>query len=658
MPPSVTPRCTSTRATATWVPTEASVLTPFTPEPSDVLNAPANSGDAPGLEEPLQRLSVPTAPTSSWWASGPPATISSATARRAPAHSPHIWLRTARHPAAASFGPDGASTTSTTSGRHVRGGLCRHRRTLVAAATAAAPEPVVYAVPGSPLVAERTVELLRADERVDVTIVPALSFLDLAWGALGIDPLAEGVRLVDATEFAGRGRARTADRSWWPSAGRATCSRRSSWRVDDATTAPPRPVLLHHLGLADEVVATVDWWELDRTIEPDHLTSLYVPRLADHAGAAAGVQVARLVALMDTLRECCPWDRAQTTRRSCRTWSRSPTRCSMPSAHWPPRSRASRRGAGLTGGRRLRPSRRGTGRPLFQIVFHARLAGEVGALRPGRRGPDRARQAGASTSPRLRRRRGRRRRTGRGELGGDQEEREGESERHRGDPGRAAGPRAHEQAGPQGTLGRRRADDPAMGAGGRRRPARRSRSGHLAKSRTPTTRCGVRQTTSNARWAMLLFAVVNLAQRVGVDAEQALRDRALVAARGHPRRPRASPISEVQPLVLAPGVPPGRTPRSDVVSTIEHVIGREVLDSRGNPTVEAEVLLDSGARVVAPSRRRAPPPASARPSSCATAATATRGKGVLRAVATRQRRDRRRGLRSGRARTSGPSTSP
>ena len=32
------------------------------------------------------------------------------------------------------------------------------------------------------------------------------------------------------------------------------------------------------------------------------------------------------------------------------------------------------------------------------------------------------------------------------------------------------------------------------------------------------------------------------------------------------------------------------------MSTIEHVVGREVLDSRGNPTVEAEVLLDSGAR--------------------------------------------------------------
>jgi enolase len=39
------------------------------------------------------------------------------------------------------------------------------------------------------------------------------------------------------------------------------------------------------------------------------------------------------------------------------------------------------------------------------------------------------------------------------------------------------------------------------------------------------------------------------------------------------------------------------------MSCVEHVIGREVLDSRGNPTVEAEVFLDSGAsgRAIAPS---------------------------------------------------------
>src|SRR4029077_2813358 len=39
------------------------------------------------------------------------------------------------------------------------------------------------------------------------------------------------------------------------------------------------------------------------------------------------------------------------------------------------------------------------------------------------------------------------------------------------------------------------------------------------------------------------------------------------------------------------------------MSAIEHVVGREVLDSRGNPTVEVEVVLESGAqgRAIVPS---------------------------------------------------------
>ena len=39
------------------------------------------------------------------------------------------------------------------------------------------------------------------------------------------------------------------------------------------------------------------------------------------------------------------------------------------------------------------------------------------------------------------------------------------------------------------------------------------------------------------------------------------------------------------------------------MSTIEHVHGREVFDSRGNPTVEVEIGLDSGAigRAIVPS---------------------------------------------------------
>ena len=39
------------------------------------------------------------------------------------------------------------------------------------------------------------------------------------------------------------------------------------------------------------------------------------------------------------------------------------------------------------------------------------------------------------------------------------------------------------------------------------------------------------------------------------------------------------------------------------MSAIEQIVGREVLDSRGNPTVEVEVMLDSGAegRAIVPS---------------------------------------------------------
>ncbi len=74
---------------------------------------------------------------------------------------------------------------------------------VVAAARAvAATGYVAYAVPGSPLVAERSVVLLRADPRVSVEVVVAPSFLDLAWERLAVDPVDAGVRLVDGTVFA------------------------------------------------------------------------------------------------------------------------------------------------------------------------------------------------------------------------------------------------------------------------------------------------------------------------------------------------------------------------------------------------------------------------------------------------------------------------
>jgi len=61
---------------------------------------------------------------------------------------------------------------------------------------------VLYAVPGSPLVLERTVRMLQEQDEVAVALRPAMSFLDVAWSRLGIDPIEESVRLVDGHDFA------------------------------------------------------------------------------------------------------------------------------------------------------------------------------------------------------------------------------------------------------------------------------------------------------------------------------------------------------------------------------------------------------------------------------------------------------------------------
>jgi len=166
---------------------------------------------------------------------------------------------------------------------------------------------VAYAVPGSPAVGERTVELLRSDSSISLEVVPGVSFCELAWERLGVDPVEAGVRLVDAESFgvqaAGDPGPLLVAQCWSRS---VLSSVKLCLSEDPAST----PVLLHHLGLPDETVVSVPWSEIDRTLEADHLTSLYVPRVL----APVAQELMRLVELVKVLRERCPWDREQTHR--------------------------------------------------------------------------------------------------------------------------------------------------------------------------------------------------------------------------------------------------------------------------------------------------------------------------------------------------------
>ena len=167
-------------------------------------------------------------------------------------------------------------------------------------------EEVLYIVPGSPIILERSVALLRERTDVDVVIHPAVSFLDDVWRALRIDPIEHSVRLIDGHVFA------TATAG--VSGAVLVAHTHANWVLSDIKLsiddidADTEIVMLHHLGLPDEQVIRTTWFEMDRTLEADHLTSMYIPHLV----SPISFEMNRFHQLALTLRSECPWDMEQT----------------------------------------------------------------------------------------------------------------------------------------------------------------------------------------------------------------------------------------------------------------------------------------------------------------------------------------------------------
>jgi len=166
---------------------------------------------------------------------------------------------------------------------------------------------IVYAVPGSPTIAERSVELIRA-AGIDVELIPGISFVDLAWWRLGIDPM-HGARVVDGHAFAVDAAGSSGPMLIAQCDSQLVCSE-VKLALLESLPADHEVTVLQRLGLPDERVFTVALEDVDREIEPDHLTSLFV----DTGSAAVGPALARLLVLTERLRGPggCPWDQAQT----------------------------------------------------------------------------------------------------------------------------------------------------------------------------------------------------------------------------------------------------------------------------------------------------------------------------------------------------------
>ncbi len=227
--------------------------------------------------------------------------LTTATVSAIASHS-HRYLRTSRHPSASAV--HGAISFDAIYEDALA--FADVYDEIVERLVAAAHEfgDVLYAVPGSPAVAERTVEMLRTDERVDIDVLAALSFIDLTWVRLGVDPLTERPRIVDGHRFAVD---IAGDHGPFLVTQCHSAEILSSIKLAFENDAPPTVTVLARLGLPDESIREIGWDDLDR-IPADHLTSLWIPRLRSPLAAS----IVSLEGIMRSLRAECPWDREQT----------------------------------------------------------------------------------------------------------------------------------------------------------------------------------------------------------------------------------------------------------------------------------------------------------------------------------------------------------
>ncbi len=181
---------------------------------------------------------------------------------------------------------------------------------------------IIYAVPGHPLFGETSVRnILKLAKSADikVSVIAGVSFLESVCSALEIDPLENGLQIVDATELAALlpqqiGGVIFPHR---PAVITQVYSRAmlSAAKIAllELYPAEHEIQLAQSAGTIDERVIRLPLGECDRNEYADHLSSLYIPAL-DPASLQSFRTAESLRYIVARLRapDGCPWDKKQT----------------------------------------------------------------------------------------------------------------------------------------------------------------------------------------------------------------------------------------------------------------------------------------------------------------------------------------------------------
>ncbi|MGU8798730.1 bifunctional methyltransferase/pyrophosphohydrolase YabN [Clostridium perfringens] len=172
-------------------------------------------------------------------------------------------------------------------------------------------EDLIYAVPGHPLVAEKSVinliELCK-ENNIQYEVLPAVSFVDAMMEALQVDPI-EGVKIIDAFDMKNQildKRVGTIITQVYNNFIASEVKLRLLEVYEDDTEI----IFVRAAGVEGlESIRKIPLYELDWQEDIDYLTSIYIPK---DLGNKKDFQ--DLLDIIETLRNPggCPWDREQT----------------------------------------------------------------------------------------------------------------------------------------------------------------------------------------------------------------------------------------------------------------------------------------------------------------------------------------------------------
>lgn len=170
---------------------------------------------------------------------------------------------------------------------------------------------IVYAVPGHPMVAEKSVSILIElckNENVDIEILPAISFVDAIMESLKIDPI-NGVKIIDAFDIQNQILDKRVGTIITQVYNKFIASE-VKLRLMEYFNDNMEIYFIRAAGVRElESIRKIYLYELDRQEDIDHLTSIYIPKNLD-----SSKDLYDLLEIMDVLRGegGCPWDREQT----------------------------------------------------------------------------------------------------------------------------------------------------------------------------------------------------------------------------------------------------------------------------------------------------------------------------------------------------------